>query len=59
MIKDTCITFDIMSNKNIVIFNKEKIQIFDYQKFEIISRINIPSNLELKKAIFIMIILYY
>jgi len=47
MIKDTCIEFDIMSNKNIIIFNKEKIEIFDYKKFEIISRISIPSDLKL------------
>jgi len=50
MIKDTCIEFDIMSNKNIIIFNKENIEIFDYKKFKIISRISIPSDLELKTA---------
>jgi len=50
MIKDTCITFDIMSNKNIIIFNKKYIEIFDYNKFKIISRISIPSDLELMTA---------
>ena len=50
MIKDTCIEFDIMSNKNIIIFNKEKFEILDYKKFEIISRISIPSNPELMTA---------
>ena len=50
MIKDTWIEFDIMSNKNIIIFNKENIEIFDYNKFKIISRISIPSDLELMTA---------
>ena len=50
MIKDTCVEFDIMSNKNIIIFNKEKIEIFDYKKFEIISSVNIPSDLGLITA---------
>jgi len=36
-----------MSNKSIIIFNKENIEIFDYKKFEIISRISIPSDLEI------------
>ena len=50
LIKDTCRDFDIMSNKNIIIFNKKNVEIFDYKKFEIISRISIPSDLELMSA---------
>lgn len=51
LIKDSCIDFDIMSNKNVIIFNKNNVEIFDYKQFIIISRINIPNDIELKSAI--------
>ena len=50
MIKDTCIDFDVMSNKNIIIFNKNNIEIFDYKNFEIISKIKLPSDIDLMSA---------
>ena len=50
LIKDECLDFDIMSNKNIIIFSKKYIEIFDYKKFKIISKINIPTDLEIMSA---------
>ena len=50
LIKDSCLNFDIMSNKNVIIFNKNIVEIFDYKKFEIITRINIPSDIEFKTS---------
>ena len=36
LIKDDCKDFDIMSDKNIIIFNSKNIEIFDIKQFKII-----------------------
>ena len=46
LIIENCIDFDIMTNKNIIIFNKNLIDIFSFKTLHIIQTINIELNLE-------------
>ena len=46
LIKETCIDFDIMTNKNIIIFNKYSIDIFSFKTLQIIKSISIEINLK-------------
>ena len=47
MIKDNCVDFDIFNKKNIIIFNKNSIEMFDIEKFKATEMINLP-DVEIK-----------
>ena len=42
LIKDNCADFDIFNKKNIIIFNKNSIEMFDIEKFKTTEMINLP-----------------
>ena len=46
LIKENIIDFDIMNNKNIILFNKKIIEIFSFKKLQTIFSINIRINLK-------------